>query len=120
METRGIALIDLPTFTDCRGSLTAIEKQPFEVKRAFWLYDLRDVRGGHAHKTCQQLIVAVHGVVKVEVGGEKYWLMNPSRGLYVPPGHVVDLYGAGTALVLCSDYYDRNDYIERGTAECVS
>jgi hypothetical protein len=105
-------LIDLDTYSDERGNLTAVEKVPFEIRRAFWLYDLRDVRGGHGHKKCHQLIVPMHGAVKVAVDGRPFWLMKPSRGLYVPPGHFVEIYGAGTVLILCSDYYDKDDYVE--------
>jgi dTDP-4-dehydrorhamnose 3,5-epimerase-like enzyme len=108
----GVKIIELPTYKDGRGSLTTVEREPFEIKRAFWLYDLRDMRGGHAHKECYQLIIAVHGLVTVKVDGKEVLLMDPGIGLHVSPGHFVELSGAGTALVLCSDYYDEDDYIE--------
>lgn len=104
-------LIALPTHTDVRGSLTVGEKDPFEVKRAFWVYDMRDWRGGHAHWLCHQLIIAIHGALEVIVEGERFWLTKPSVGLYVPPKNKVDFYGPGVALVLCSEHYDEADYV---------
>jgi len=101
----------LPTYKDVRGSLTVIEKVPFEVKRVFWIYDMRDWRGGHAHRKCHQLIVPVCGTVKLRVNDKEHWLLDPSAGFHVRPGDTVELYGAGVALVLCSEYYDEDDYI---------
>lgn len=105
------SIVTLPTFTDERGILTVMEKEPFDIKRVFWLYDLKDKRGGHAHKECHQLIVAVHGSIEVEIDGQEYWLFNPSIGLHVPPRHFVNISGTGVALILCSDHYDEDDYI---------
>jgi hypothetical protein len=109
-----VAWMTLPTYKDVRGNLTAVEKAPFDIKRAFWIYDMRDWRGGHAHRKCHQLIVAMHSAIQVRVEGETTWLLDPSVGLYVPPGNMVELYGTGAVLVLCSEYYDEGDYIEGG------
>lgn len=105
-------LIDLPTFTDERGSLTAVEKVPFEIKRAFWLHDIANWRGGHAHKKCHQLIVTMHRGIIVKVNEKSWQLMGPCVGLYVPPGNHVEMFGPGaTVLVLCSEYFDEDDYV---------
>ena len=125
--------ISMPTFTDGRGVLTAVEKVPFEIKRAFWIYDAKLPRGQHSHRRGEQLIVAVHGSfsVKVLMGDEQFWwkLQNPKFGVYLPPNAWVELANwsdGSVALVLCSDYYDSED-IERGNgmsenggAECES
>lgn len=111
MEPR---LIDLPTFTDGSGSLTAVEKVPFDIKRAFWIHDITGWRGGHAHKGCHQLIVALHKSVLVKSNKKQWPLLGPCVGLYVPPGNYIELFGPGAVvLVLCSDYYDAEDYIEK-------
>jgi len=103
----------LPRWEDARGSLVAVEKIPFDVKRVFWVYDMDTWRGGHAHETCKQMLIAVHGRVLVKAGEWAGWLSDPHMGLYVPPGNMIDFYGpSAVLLVLCSDYYS-NDYVPR-------
>lgn len=48
-------IINLPKIEDNRGNLTYIEGKnhiPFEIKRAYWIYDVPGgkMRGGHAFK----------------------------------------------------------------------
>lgn len=116
MEARRPEIIRLPTFTDTRGHLTVMEKEPFEVKRAFWIYGATQPRGQHAHNKGEQLIVAVNGgfTVKAKIGDEvlSWYLWIPNRAIYLPPGAWVELDGFSSeavALVLCSDYYDESD-----------
>lgn len=112
METGRVTLIDLPTFTDERGALTVMEKVPFDIKRAFWLHDLTGWRGGHAHKDCHQLIVAMHRGILVKSDTETWRLVGPCTGLYVPPGNNIEIFGPGAVvLVLCSHYFDKDDYV---------
>lgn len=111
-------LLHLPTWTDERGVLTAVDSCPFPVRRAFWVTDMKGERGGHAHKVCQQLLVAVAGTVTVFVtdGDEwaRYILTNPMEGLFVPSGTTVNYRGSPNAalLVLCSESYDPADYVK--------
>lgn len=112
--------ISLPTFPDERGILTVAEKEPFEVKRAFWIYEASKARGQHSHRASEQLIVAVHGSFTVMVRAENgmfYWrLRSPDTAIYLPPGAWVELYNwsvGAVALVLCSEHYDSED-IEKG------
>jgi len=56
--------------TSTQGSLTPIysgEHIPFDIARVYYLYDVPGgaVRGGHAHKELQQLIVAAMGAFSV-------------------------------------------------------
>jgi dTDP-4-dehydrorhamnose 3,5-epimerase-like enzyme len=117
-----LEMMPLPTYEDERGVLTAVEKQPFEVKRAFWIYEASMPRGQHAHKRCEQLVIAVHGsfVVRAKNEGEITWeLSRPDWGLYVPAGYWVEVYDfseGAVCLVLCSEYYDSEDF-ERGDGE---
>ena len=112
-----VRLLSLDTYVDRRGRLTTVEKEPFDVKRAFWLYDLKDKRGDHGHETCHQLIIAVQGKIWVSAGNWNGWLDKPDKGLYVPPGNMIKIYGEhGTVLVLCSEYYDPNEYTKGETA----
>lgn len=116
-------IIPLHHFGDHRGDLTVVEHigdAPFEVKRAFWTYNVPDglSRGAHAHKELRQLLIAITGsfTVNVDDGHEQqaFKLDNPWTGLLVEPGEwsSEDFFSPGAVcLVLCSDHYDENDYI---------
>ena len=116
-------LIDLPAIRDARGNLSFAENLsqiPFEIKRAYWLYDVPggESRGSHAHKALQQLIIAASGSFRVTLddGKEKlsFFLNKPYQGLYVPPGLWRDLdeFSSGSVcMVLASELYDADDYI---------
>src|SRR5215216_1796974 len=80
----------IPTISDERGSLAVAElggALPFSAARAFVVYDLPGAiaRGGHAHRSCEQFLVAVAGsvVVTVDDGRERHehLLDSPSVGL---------------------------------------
>ena len=62
----GCYLEALPYFRDLRGGLTPLEFKnglPFRPARIFMVYEVpsQHVRGEHAHKKCQQYLIAVHG-----------------------------------------------------------
>ena len=87
-----ITLIDLPKITDPRGNLTVAEgldKVPFEIKRAYWVYDVPagESRGGHAHKRLYQLVVALSGsfTVTLDDGRERQTVLlnHPWQGLLI-------------------------------------
>ncbi|MCW4047202.1 MAG: FdtA/QdtA family cupin domain-containing protein [Candidatus Bathyarchaeota archaeon] len=116
-------IIDLPKVTDRRGNLSFIEgnKQvPFEIKRVYYLYDVPggESRGGHAHKSLQQFIIAASGSFDVILDDgfqrKSYQLNRPYYGLYVPPliWRELNNFSSGSfCLVLVSDLFDENDYI---------
>ena len=59
-------LIDLPKVNNVKGNLTFIEENehvPFPIKRVYYLYDVPggESRGGHAHKSLEQFIIAANG-----------------------------------------------------------
>jgi len=116
-------ILSLPKIEDPRGNLSIIEqfKQiPFEIKRAYWIYDVpggKD-RGGHAYKENQEFIVALSGsfdvVLHDGMGEQKFQLNRSYRGLYVPKGMWRTMTNFSTnslALVLSATEYDLNDYI---------
>lgn len=115
-------LYKLTTASDIRGSLTAVEFShlPFVPSRFFTVFDVpsRHVRGMHAHRTCQQLLVALAGSVTclVDDGHERrtYVLDNPGVALHMPAmtwGSQYE-YEPGTLLgVFASHPYDADDYI---------
>lgn len=116
-------IIGLPKIVDSRGNLSIIEqlKQvPFEIKRAYWIYDVPGGidRGGHAYKENQEFIVALSGSFDVELDdgeSKKVYSLNRSyMGLYVPKGMWRTMQNFSTnslALVLSSTEYSEMDYI---------
>jgi len=114
--------IDFPKIHDPRGNLTFIESGrhiPFEIKRVYYLYDVPGgaTRAGHAHKTLQQVLVAIAGSfdVLIDDGKEKkiYQMNRSYYGLYIYPltWRVIDNFSSGAVcLSIVSDFYDENDY----------
>ena len=117
------ALIDVPVFRDKLGVLGVVEKDspfPFPIKRVYFLYDIPSgaVRGSHAHKNLNQLIVAVSGSFEVTLDNgttsQTFALTSPNKGLTVPPGYwrtLTNFSSGSTALVFASREYDPTDYI---------
>lgn len=118
-----VKLINLPKFEDPRGNLSFIEELkhiPFKIKRTYWIYDVPggQIRGGHAFKEQQELIVALSGSfdVAIEDGKEtRTFSLNRSYyGLYIPAGLWREMNNFSTnslALVLSSTNYAKEDYI---------
>jgi len=77
-------IINLPKFEDPRGNLSFIEELkhiPFKIERTYWIYDVPggQVRGGHAFKEQQELIVALSGSFDVVVDDGKAKQNKPFR-----------------------------------------
>ena len=116
-------IINLPKHEDPRGNLSFIEelKQiPFKIERTYWIYDVPggQVRGGHAFKEQQELIIALSGSfdILVDDGIEKqtFSLNRSYYGLYLPAGIWRQMQNFSTnslALVLSSTHYNIEDYI---------
>ncbi|MEO5588863.1 MAG: FdtA/QdtA family cupin domain-containing protein [Gemmatimonadaceae bacterium] len=131
MTVHDCRIIGFPRISDPRGSLSVIENRdlvPFDIERVFYIYDLpeRTNRGGHAHRTCEEVIIPVAGEFKVEVddGRERrtHTLSNPSEGLYIPARtwlELQDLSPGCVCLVLASIPHDPADYY-RDYAEYVA
>jgi len=113
-------IINLPTFSDSRGSLNVVEKLlPFEIKRFYYIYDVTDKRGGHRHKKTIQALICLGGSCEIYVHDgdmeETILLDSPSKCLILDPKdwHTMDRFTQGsTLLVFSSEYYDKNDYID--------
>lgn len=116
-------IIHLPKFEDPRGNLSFIEEFkhiPFKIERTYWIYDVPggEIRGGHAFRVQQEIIVALSGSfdVIVDDGQNKqtYSLNRSYYGLYVPSGLWRQMQNFSTnslALVLSSTHFDAMDYI---------
>ena len=109
---------------DERGNLVVIEGDgmdiPFDIKRVFYIYgsDATVVRGQHANRESEFLMVNVSGTSKVRVtnGSEEeiIELNEPGMGLYLPKMLWKDMYdfSADSVLVVMSNkHYDGNEYI---------
>lgn len=117
------AVINLPKYEFEEGNLTWVQRNenvPFDVKRAFYLYDIPggEARGAHAHKACHQFLVAVSGAFEVVlddgINKRTVMLNRPFCGLHVPPGIWAAEQGfssGSVCLVLASETYDESDYI---------
>lgn len=117
-------IIDLPKMVDPRGNLTVAEQMkhvPFDIARVYWTYDIPsgERRGGHAHRSCQEVIIAVSGSFDVVLDNgrgeqETYHLNHPYQGLYVGVGvwrTLEDFSSGAVCLVLASELFDENEYI---------
>lgn len=108
---------------DERGQLVALEEFrdiPFEIKRVYYMYDTIPgvVRGKHAHKELQQILICIHGSCKIllDNGKEKKVvpLEKPYEGLYVANNmwrEMFDFSEDAVLMVLASALYDETDYI---------
>lgn len=123
LTVAGAYLTAVPIIKDLRGNLIVREignGLPFVPKRFFIVHDVPSpqVRGEHAHKKLEQLLICISGSVSVVVDDgtrrEEVLLDSPEKGLYLPPlvWGIQYRYSADAALlVLASDRYDKDDYI---------
>jgi serine acetyltransferase/dTDP-4-dehydrorhamnose 3,5-epimerase-like enzyme len=119
----GVTLHELPLHEDLRGNLTFGEAErhvPFPIKRYFVTFAVtsQEIRGEHAHRRLEQFLVCVHGRVQIAADNghaqDEVLLDRPNLGIYVPPmiWSVQYRFSADAVLlVLCSDFYDPDDYI---------
>jgi dTDP-4-dehydrorhamnose 3,5-epimerase-like enzyme len=97
---------------------------PFAVQRVFWTYYTPDniLRGRHAHRTTEHVLLAVAGriVVTLEHASgvlEVFKLESPHIGLYVPPNvwHTMQYSSNAVQLTLASQLFSEEDYIRQYT-----
>lgn len=109
---------------DERGHLVIAEGGkdiPFEIKRIFYIYgsDANVVRGKHANRKSQFVLINVSGSSKVKVcdgkGTETIFQLNrPHIGIYLPKmiwKEMYDFSEDSVLLCLASEHYDPNEYI---------
>jgi dTDP-4-dehydrorhamnose 3,5-epimerase-like enzyme len=93
---------------------------PFEIKRVFWTYETPGniIRGKHAHKETQIVLVAAAGEIVVileDANGEKetFTLSDPSIGLFIPPcyWHTINHNKNALQIALASTSYVESDYL---------
>ena len=119
-------IIEFADLGDERGNLVVIEGEgmdiPFDIKRVFYIYgsDSEVVRGQHANKETEFLLVNVAGTSKVRVDNGResaiIELNKPKMGLYIPSMLWKDMYDFSEdsiLLVLASRHYDAGEYIRK-------
>ena len=107
---------------DPRGLLTVYDHEalPFVPRRSFVVTDVPagTVRGGHAHKKFEQVLICLSGKIKVNVVCDSKRasvnLSDPSVGLFLGAGvwaEQVYEVESSSLLVFASLPYDRDSYI---------
>ena len=109
---------------DDRGSLVICDGGidiPFEPKRVFYIFGSGRtvVRGCHANRKTEFLLINVAGMSKVRIkngkGDETVFVMDkPHVGLYIPPmlwKEMYDFSEDSVLLCLASEHYDPEEYI---------
>ncbi|MCC5577026.1 WxcM-like domain-containing protein [Microtetraspora sp. AC03309] len=117
------SLHELHVTKDLRGELSVGEFErelPFVPKRYFLVFNVpsMEVRGEHAHRSCEQFLICVRGSCGVLLDDghnrREVTLDRPSRGVYMPAmiwGTQYRYSPDALLLVFASDYYDPDDYI---------
>jgi len=122
MKSNKFKLINLLQITDNRGQLTVAECKhhiPFEIRRIYFISDVVKGahRGGHAHRTLQQVIIAIKGSFDIYLDDghirTNIHLDSNHVGLYVGSmtwRKLTSFSDDAICLVLASNDYDDTDY----------
>lgn len=116
-------ILEFQEHGDERGNLVIVEGNqdiPFEIKRVFYMYgtDSTMVRGSHANRKSDFVLVNVAGKTKIKVDDgfstAIIELDKPRMGLYIPKMLWKDMYDFSSdsvLLVLSNEHYDSEEYI---------
>lgn len=120
----GAQMLEFVQNGDERGYLVVVEEKqdvPFDIKRIFYIYgsDKSVVRGQHANRRSEFVLINVAGTSKVKVkdgkGNEAVFSLNrPHTGVYIPKMVWKEMYEFSedsVLLCLASDHYDAQEYI---------
>lgn len=120
----GAQMLEFKQNGDERGHLVVVEGGqdiPFDIARIFYIYgsDSDVVRGQHANRKSEFVLINVAGSCKVKVldgkGNEAIFVLNrPHTGIYLPTMVWKDMYDfSKDSVLLClsSEHYDAREYI---------
>jgi glyoxylate utilization-related uncharacterized protein len=125
MSLRRCRIIEFPRVHDVRGNLTFVEGHrhvPFDIARVYYLYDVPGgaSRAGHAHKTLEQVLVAMSGSFDVVLDDgrrkRRFHLNRSYYGLYIAPcvWREIENFSSGSVcLAIASRPYEEGDYYRR-------
>lgn len=117
------SIIEFKDLGDERGKLVVIEGGiaiPFDIQRVFYIYgsDSTVVRGQHANKESEFILINVAGESKVRITDtHEEFVVNldrPMMGVYIPKMIWKDMYDFSSdsvLLILASTHYDGSEYI---------
>lgn len=119
-----VKFLEFKEYGDDKGNLVVVEGEmdiPFQIKRVFYIYgsDKDIVRGNHANKKTEFVLINVAGKSKIKVkdgrGNEIVYCLNRAKtGLYIPElvwKEMYDFSSDSVLLCLASQHYDDNEYI---------
>lgn len=105
-------------FSDRRGNLLPINfsQLRFTPKRIFIIDSENGMRGGHAHKENEQILVCLNGTIKIYTAKPKKifttHILKKGECLYHPNMEwAIMEFSDGKLLSFCSHEYDSKDYI---------
>ena len=123
-EHIGVQMLEFSQKGDERGHLVIVEGMsdiPFEIRRIFYIYgsDANVVRGQHANRKSEFVLINVAGTSKVKVrdgrGNEAVFSLNrPHTGIYLPRmiwKEMYDFSEDSVLLCLSSEHYNAEEYI---------
>ncbi len=108
---------------DYNGQLVSLEENgniPFTIKRVYYIWGNAQniIRGKHAHKKLEQVIVCVSGccdfILDNGITRETVHLNSPAQGLYIKHNiwrEFTNFSKDCVVMVLASEHYDEADYI---------
>lgn len=121
--TEQCRVLNFADLGDERGKLVVVEGSqdiPFKIERVFYIYgsDSEVVRGQHANRESEFVLINVGGTSKVRIDNGHseaiIELNKPMMGLYIPTMVWKDMYDFSEdsiLLVLASTHYDGTEYI---------
>lgn len=111
----------LPVDRDTRGHLCPIEftDLPFVPRRTYFLFDVKGLRGGHAHRQEKEVFVCIKGTFRARIHDGKrfrtFFLKQPGQALYTTNlvWHEFDQFSPGAILLALSStrYNGKKGYI---------
>jgi dTDP-4-dehydrorhamnose 3,5-epimerase-like enzyme len=116
-------IINIPTINDERGDLSFFETNqeiPFDIKRVYYVYNIpsTSIRGAHAHKELNQVMIALSGKFKALLDDGKnkqeFVLSKANQGLFITNMIWRELYDFSedaVCLVFANMIYSESDYI---------
>ncbi len=121
MNIKEVKIIDIPSTEDSRGILSSIEQNqdvPFNIKRVFYIHQIKGSRGGHALINTDQLLLPLCGHFKVKVYDRqhsKVFILNDiTKGLYIPRLIFLEMFDFSenaVCMVLANSKYNKNKYL---------
>jgi WxcM-like, C-terminal. len=117
-------IIELKKINNRAGNISVVENNlsiPFKINRVYYIYDVPggSDRGGHAHKTLEQYVVAVSGAfdIIIDDGRNKksIRLDRPYIALHIKKGiwrEMRNFTSGSVCMVMASLPYDKEDYID--------